>query len=87
MYKEKLRKWVWLHQDLISVHLPRGNHREEGTRLLSEMCTNRTRDKSEKLHPEKFQLCIRKQKFKVRVVKYWNAFPEWLWTLHTWRYN
>lgn len=51
------------------------------------MCTNRARDKNEKLHPEKFQLCIRKQKLKVRVVKYWNTFPEWLWTFHPWRYN
>lgn len=41
-----------------SVHLLRGNYRGDGT--LSEMCSNRTRDKSEKLHPEKFQLWVRK---------------------------
>lgn len=51
-----------------NVHLPKGNYREGGTRLLSEMVTKRIRDKSEKMHPEISQLCIRKQKFIVRVV-------------------
>jgi len=58
MYEEKLKKWVWLHQDIITVFSFQGNYREDSIRLLSEMCTNRTRDKSEKLYPEKFQLCI-----------------------------
>lgn len=68
-----------------SGHLPQGNHRENNTRLLFRVHTKRARDKNQKLHLEKFQLCTGK-KFKVKVVIYQNRFPGRLWISRPWTY-
>lgn len=67
-----------------SVQLPRGiiGRIESG---FSPRCT--PRDKNQKLHPEKFQLCIRKNIFSVRLVKYWYRFLEGLWNFQPWTYS
>lgn len=73
--------WLWGRRSNYCVHFPGAGLTEVSTKVFSGVCTMRPRDKSQKLHPQKLQLCVIKYMFTVRVVKYWNRLLEKLWSL------
>ncbi|KFM04664.1 hypothetical protein AS27_06777, partial [Aptenodytes forsteri] len=54
----------------------KGAYKEDGDRLFSRVCCNRTRGNGFKLKGGRFRLDIRKKYFTLRVVKHWPRLPR-----------
>ena len=48
---------------------------EEKVHFISHYVSEQTGDDERKLKCKKFRLCVRKNSFTVRVVKYWSRLP------------
>ena len=55
-----------------------GGYREEGDRLCSRVCGDRTRGNGFKLKEGKFRLNIQKKSFTVRMVRHWDRLPGYV---------
>jgi len=66
-----------LQGDLISTfQYLEAAYKQDGDRLFSRTCCNRTRGNGFKLKEGRFRLDIRKKFFTVRVLKHCNRFPR-----------
>ena len=75
-YEDRLRE-LGLWGDLIETfQYLKWSYRNEGNRLFSSICGDRTRENGFKLREGRFRLDIRKTFFTVRVVRYGNGLPS-----------
>ncbi len=56
--------------------MPKGGCREDGERLFSRACCDRTRDDGFKTEGGRFRLGIKKKFFTLRVVEHWPRLPR-----------
>jgi len=54
----------------------KGAYKQDGDRLFSKTCCNRTRGNGFELKVCRFRLDMRKKFFTVRVVKHWHRLPR-----------
>ena len=66
---EKRRLHVHLR---VAFQYLKGSYREEGDRLFSRVCDDKTRENGFKLKESRSRLDTRKKSFTVRVVRHWN---------------
>jgi len=66
-----------LRDDLLAAfQYLKGAYREDGERLFTRVCSDRTRGNGSKLKEGRFRSDIRKKFFTVRVVKHWHRLPR-----------
>jgi len=70
---EKKRLWGDL---MVAFQYLKGAYKEDGDRLFSRACSDRTRHSGFKLKEGGFVLDIRKKFFTVRVMKHWHRLPR-----------
>ncbi|KAK4824563.1 hypothetical protein QYF61_016681, partial [Mycteria americana] len=61
---------------IVAFQYIKGAYKNDGERLFTKACSDRTRGNSFKLNEGRFKLDIRKKFFTMRVVRHWNRLPR-----------